>query len=66
MVGSFLQLTTRAEELAEAHVTVGDFGVVVEEALTQLLGLVELPGVNQVDDAIGQLVEWMTVVVDNG
>lgn len=53
MVGRLLRLTPRAEELAEAHVTVGDVGVVVEEALTQLLGLVELSGVNQVDDTIG-------------
>jgi hypothetical protein len=66
VVSSLLRLTSRAEELAEAHVTVGDVGVVVEEVLAQPLGLVESLGVNQVNDAIGELVEWMTVVIDNG
>lgn len=65
MVGSLLRLTTCAEELAEAHVTVGDVGVLVEEALTQSLGLVELPGVNQVNDAVGELVELLAVIVDH-
>jgi hypothetical protein len=62
VVGSLLRLTTRAEELAEAHVAVGKVRVVIEQTLAESLRLIELTGVNQVDDAVGELVDRMTVV----
>jgi hypothetical protein len=65
MLGSHLRLTACAEELAEAHVSVWEVGEFVEEALAQSLSLVELAGVNQVDGAVGQLVEPLAIVVDD-
>lgn len=37
----------------------------VEEAVAQLLGLVEIVGVSQVDGVIGHLVEPLTLVIDD-
>src|ERR1051325_10152731 len=66
MLGSAARLTARAGELAQAHVSVGEVGELVEEAVTQALSLVELTGVNQVDGAIGHLVEPLAIVVGSG
>jgi hypothetical protein len=66
MLGSAARLTARAEELAQAHVSVGEVGELVEEAVTQALSLVELTGVNQVDGAIGHLVDPLAIVVGSG
>jgi hypothetical protein len=66
MLGGFLGLAARAEELTEAHVSVGDLGELVEEAVAHALGFVELAGMNQVDGAVGQLIDALAVVVDNG
>jgi hypothetical protein len=65
VLGRLLRLTASAEELAEAHVAVGEFGEVVEQAVAQALGVVELASFNQVDGVVGQLVE-MVVVVEGG
>ena len=65
MLGSLLRLSPRTEELAEPHVSVGEVGEVLEEAVAQLLGLVELAGVNQVDGVIGHLVEPLALVIDD-
>jgi hypothetical protein len=62
MVGSLLRLTTCAEELAEAHVAVGELGVLIEQTLAESLRLIELTGVNQVDDVVGELVDRLAVV----
>lgn len=62
MVGGLLWLATRTEELAEAHVTIGELRVVIEQTLAEALRLIELTGVNQVDDAVGELVDRMAVV----
>jgi hypothetical protein len=59
-------LATDAEQLAEAHVAVGEVREFVEEALGHALGLVEFAGVNQVDGTVGQLVEALAFVVDRG
>ena len=65
MLGCPPRLTARAEELAQAHVSVGEVGELVKEPVTQALSLVELTGVNQVDGPIGHLVEPLAIVVDN-
>jgi len=46
-------------------VSVGEVGEFVEQSVTQALSLVELTGVNQVDSAIGHLVEPLAIVIDD-
>lgn len=64
MLGSLLRLTAHTEELPEAHVSVGKVGEVLEEAVAQLLGFVELAGANQADGVVGPLVEPVAFVID--
>lgn len=66
MLGRPPRLTAGAEELAQAHVAVGEVGELVEEPVTQALSLVELTGVNQVDGTIGHLVEPLAILVEDG
>jgi hypothetical protein len=66
VLGGLLRLASCAEQLAKAHVAIEDLRVLVEEALADALGFVELAGMNQVDGAVGQLVDPRTGVVDNG
>jgi len=65
MFGSLLRLTPHTEKLTEVHVSVGEVREVLEEAAAQLLGLVELAGVNQVDGVIGHLVEPLALVIND-
>lgn len=65
MFGNLLRLTAYTEELTEAHVSVGEVRKVPEEAVAQLLGLVEFAGVNQVDGVIGHFVEPLASVIDD-
>lgn len=65
MLGRLLRLSPCAEELPEPHVPVENLGVLVEEALTQAFGFLELAGVNQIDGAVGHAVDPRTVVVDD-
>jgi hypothetical protein len=63
--GSLLRLAAGAEELTEAHVSVGEVGELVEEPAAHLVGFVELAGANQVDGVVGHLVELLGLVGDN-
>ncbi len=65
MFGSLLRLTAHTEELAEPHVSIGKVGEVLEEAVAQLFGLVELASMNQVDGVIGHLVEPLALVIND-
>lgn len=65
MLGGLLRLPSRSKQLTEAHVSIGQVGEVVKEATAQLLGLVKLADVNQVDGAIGHLVEPRAIVIDD-
>ena len=62
MLGRLLRLTARSEELTETEVAVRDVGEVVEQAMAQALGLVELADVNQADDVVRQLVQTVILV----
>jgi len=46
-------------------VTIWQIGEVIEESMAHLFGLIELACVNQVEDAIGHLVEPLALVIDD-
>lgn len=65
MLGGSARLTARTEELAQAHVPVGEVGEFVDEPVTQALSLVELTGMNQIDDLIRHPINPL-VLIDDG
>jgi hypothetical protein len=65
MLRGFLGLAACAEELTEAHVSVRDLGEFIDEAVAHALGFVELARMNEVEGAVGQLVDSLAVVVDD-
>lgn len=64
MLGGLLRLTSCPKQLTEAHVAIRKIGEVLEESMAHLFGQVELACVNQVEGAIGHLVEPLALVID--
>jgi hypothetical protein len=54
-------LAAGAEQLTEPHVAVREVGEIVEQAVGHAVGFIELAGVKQIEDAVGQPVQALAL-----